>query len=301
MVLNNESVRIHYDGEGERIKSHQMKASFVSGSIKALEIIYLESYKEANHIYKSKINTEIMLEGGFCEGSLWWLMRLFNSESESQQPLQEKSIYSLVMESVNKVINLLKQMDLSTTEIVIKDTVEGYEVNIDGERVVINELQCAILTNAKIRSALSDLAMPLTEDGIDKLTISNGKTEEGTVLINKRDKDNLVIKRSHKHIVDEGIIDGFYYIDTLSYNPKSKWKLISKDNPSNNIKVSITDPKFLKNVSDNTESFSKDDLLEVKGVWYKEKTKLTGKVTVNYTITDIKDHIPAEDRQWKLI
>lgn len=280
MILNNESVRIHYNGEGERIKSHQMRASFVSKSINALEIIYLESYKEANRIYKSQINTEVMLEGGFSEGSLWWLMKLFSSETESQQPLQDKSIYNAVMDSVNRVINLLKKMDLSTTEIVIKNTSEGYEIDIDGERVIIDELQCAIITNTNIRVALSDLAMPLTEDGIDKLTISHGISEDQTIFINKKDKDNLVIKRRHK--------------------PKSKWKFISKDNPSRSITVLITDPKFLKRVSDSTETFSKDDLLEIKGVWYKEKTKLTGKLTIDYTVTEVKDHIPAEDRQWKL-
>nr|MVE71715.1 hypothetical protein [Vibrio cholerae] len=82
---------------------------------------------------------------------------------------------------------------------------------------------------------------------------------------------------------------------------KSKWKLISKDNPSVHITVSITDPKFLKRVSDNQEKFSKDDLLEVEGVWYKEKVKLTGKATVNYIVTKVKDHIPAEEKQWKLL
>lgn len=301
MILDNESVKIHYDGEGERIKSHQMKASFVSGSIKAIETIYLESYKEANKIYQSKISTEVMLEGGFCEGSLWWLMKLFNSESESQQSLQDKPVYSSVTNAVSRVINLLKQMDLSTTEIVIKNTSDGYEINVDGEHVILDELQCAILTNPKIRAALSDLAMPLTEDGIDKLTITDGSSKEPSVIVNKEQKENLIIKRNHKHIIEEGEIEGFYYIDTLSYNPKSKWKLISYDNPTISIIVLITDPKFLKRVSDNAETFSKDDLLEVKGVWYKEKTKLTGKCTDNYTVLEVKDHIPAEDRQWKLI
>ncbi|EGQ8503935.1 hypothetical protein GQ854_24270 [Vibrio parahaemolyticus] len=300
-LINNQSVKIHYDGSGKRIRSHQMKASYVSASIEGFDTIYREAYKEANRIYKSKINTEILLEGGFQEGSLWWWLKLFTSESESQQSIETVSVSRTVLNSIQYAINLLRQMDLTTTEIVIKDTADGFEVDIDGERVVLDELQCAILTNPKIRSAISDIATPLTEDGIDTLTIDHGISSCPKIQITKEDKNNLVLRRSHKHIVEEGEIFGFYYVETLSYNPRSKWKLISKDNPSNSVTVSITDPKFLKRVSDNQEKFSKDDLLEVEGVWYKEKTKLTGKATVNYTITNVKDHIPAEEKQWKLL
>lgn len=300
-LINNQSVKIHYDGSGKRIRSHQMKASYVSASIEGFDTIYREAYKEANRIYKSKINAEILLEGGFQEGSLWWWLKLFTSESESQQSIETVSVSRTVLNSIQYAINLLRQMDLTTTEIVIKDTADGFEVDIDGERVVLDELQCAILTNPKIRSAISDIATPLTEDGIDTLTIDHGISSCPKIQITKEDKNNLVLRRSHKHIVEEGEIFGFYYVETLSYNPRSKWKLISKDNPSNSVTVSITDPKFLKRVSDNQEKFSKDDLLEVEGVWYKEKTKLTGKATVNYTITKVKDHIPAEEKQWKLL
>lgn len=300
-LINNQSVKIHYDGSGKRIRSHQMKASYVSASIEGFDTIYREAYKEANRIYKSKINTDILLEGGFQEGSLWWFLKLFTSESESQQSIEKVSVSRAVLNSIQYAINLLKQMDLNTTEIVIKDTTDGFEVDIDGERVVLDELQCAILTNPKIRSSISNIAAPLTEDGIDILTIDHGISSCPKIQITKKDKNNLVLRRSHKHIVDEGDIFGFYYVETLSYNPRSKWKLISKDNPSNSVTVSITDPKFLKRVSDNQERFSKDDLLEVEGVWYKEKTKLTGKAIVNYTITKVKAHIPAEEKQWKLL
>ncbi len=299
--MNVQSIKIHYDGSGRRIRSHQMKAAYVSASIEGLETIYNEAFKEANKIYKSKINTEILLEGGFQEGSLWWFLKLFSSEAESQQSIEDKSLNFSVINSIQSAINILRQMDLSTTEILIKDTSDGFEIDINGERVVLDELQCAILTNPKIRSAISDIAAPLSEDGIDTLTIDYGVSSCQKIELTKEDKNKLIIRRSHKHIVDEGEVFGFYYVETMSYNPKSKWKLISKDNPSVHITVSITDPKFLKRVSDNQEKFSKDDLLEVEGVWYKEKVKLTGKATVNYIVTKVKDHIPAEEKQWKLL
>jgi hypothetical protein len=300
-LINYQSVKVSYDGKGERIQSHQMKASYVSSSINGLDIIYKEAFKEANKIYKSQIKMDTLLEGGFQEGSLWWLLKLFTREAESQISINKKSITNSVIQSIQSAINLLKQMDMSTTEIIIKDTNNGYEIDIDGEMVILDELQCAILTNPKIRAAISEIAAPLNEDGIDTLTIEHGAAICPNIKITKEDNKNLVIKRSHKHIIEEGEISGFYYVETLSYNPKAKWKLISKDNPTNNITVVITDPKFLKRVSDNQERFSKDDLLKVDGVWYKEKIKLTGKVSINYTVTNVREHIPAEERQWKLL
>lgn len=300
-LINYQTVKVSYDGKGERIQSHQMKASYVSSSINGLDIIYKEAFKEANKIYKSQIKMDTLLEGGFQEGSLWWLLKLFTREAESQISINKKSITNSVIQSIQSAINLLKQMDMSTTEIIIKDTSNGYEIDIDGEMVILDELQCAILTNPKIRAAISEIAAPLTEDGIDSLTIEHGISICPNINITKEDNKNLVIKRSHKHIIEEGEISGFYYVETLSYNPKAKWKLISKDNPTNSITVVITDPKFLKRVSDNQERFSKDDLLKIDGVWYKEKIKLTGKTSINYTVTNVREHIPAEERQWKLL
>ncbi len=155
--------------------------------------------------------------------------------------------------------------------------------------------------NPKVRAAISNIATPLTDEGIDSLVIDQGMNSQDRIEVKKGDESNLVIRRSHKHIVDEGKISGLYFIDTLSYNPKSKWKLIDKDNVNNSINVTISDPKFLKSVSQNREKFSKDDLLNIEGVWYKERTKLTGKATINYTVNTVKEHIPAEDRQWKLL
>lgn len=294
-------VKVYYNGQGDRIRSHQMKSYYVSESIEAFNTVYKEAYLEANRIYKSKISLETYLEGGFNEGSMWWLLKLFTSENESQQSLDNSGIKSRVFESVRYVFDLLKSIDLSTTEIVVQKTKDGYKVDVDGEPVLMDELKCAILTNPKVRAAISNIATPLTDEGIDSLVIDQGMNSQDRIEVKKGDGSNLVIRRSHKHIVDEGKISGLYFIDTLSYNPKSKWKLIDKDNVNNSINVTISDPKFLKSVSQNREKFSKDDLLNIEGVWYKERTKLTGKATINYTVNTVKEHIPAEDRQWKLL
>jgi hypothetical protein len=302
MALEEGTLKIHYDGKGVLLKQHQMKAKSVSKSILAIETIYVEAFKESNRIFKSKYSTEVFLEGGFQEGSLWWILKIFGKEDESQIRLENhKSGFSIISSALNKAVETLKVLSFESAEIVIRETEDGYEVDVDGENVLLNEVECAILTNEKIRSALSDLAKPLSDEGVDTLTIENYTNPEDSIKVNNSDKDNLIINRKHKYIVDEGKNEGLFYIETLSYNPKSKWKLVSHDDPTFTLSATIVDPIFLKRVSDNTEKFSKDDLLDVAVNWYKEKSKLTGNVTTTNTIVEVKNHVPFEDRQWKLL
>ncbi|WP_217648532.1 hypothetical protein [Halomonas sp. QHL1] len=174
-------------------------------------------------------------------------------------------------------------------------------IEVDGELVILDEVECAILTNEKIRSGFSDLAFPLENNGIDSLDIDNVTNSDFSLHIDKESCRKFIVRRRHKHIVGQGESRGFFYVDTLSYNPKSKWKFVSKEDPGFSFSAIITDVLFLKRVSDNSEKFSKDDLLEISFSWYKEKSKLTGKVSSVYTVDEVKNHIPVEDRQWKLV
>ncbi len=301
MLVNEGTLKVHYDGDNEHLIQHQMNAKLVSKSINAVDVLYCEAFKEINKIYKHKVETEVFIEGGFQEGSLWWLCKIFGIEREQQQDTNDKSSYSLVSVAIERVISLLKLIPIEQVEIIITETIEGYELIVENEKVVINELECAFLTNEKIRGAISDLASPLNENGIDTLTISDFSHSENTIKVSNLDKHNLIVKRKHKQIVETGTICGLFYVEDLSYNPHSKWKLISESNPSYSINAVITDPTFLKAVADNKEKFSKDDLLNIQGTWYKEKAKLTGKITSTYTIIEVKEHVKYEERQWKLL
>jgi len=301
MLANEGTLKVHYGGDNDHLIHHQMNAKLVSKSINAVDVLYCEAFKEINKIYKHKVETEVYIEGGFQEGSLWWLCKIFGREAEQQNNTNDKSNYSLVSLAIEKVVSLLKLIPIEQVEIVITETNEGYELVVDNEKVVLDELECAFLTNEKIRGAISDLASPLNEKGIDSLTISDLNYSERSINISNSDKHNLIVKRKHKQIVETGTVEGLFYVEDLSYNPRSKWKLISESSPTYSISAVITDPVFLKAVADNKEKFSKDDLLSIKGTWYKEKSKLTGKINSIYTIIEVEEHVKYEERQWKLL
>ncbi|MCD9520271.1 hypothetical protein C9J20_09095 [Photobacterium phosphoreum] len=293
---------VHYDGNGERITQHQMDGAQVSQSIMALVTLYNESFKEANKIYRTNITSQVYVEGGMEPGSIKWLMRLIANDTGSQIQLEENTpLKKRVLHSISKTIELIRNMDLSTTELVIHENSTGYSIIIDNELVDIDEMQCAILTNDKIRGALASLAAPLDGNELDTLTISSLDTTVSDFRITAEDRHKFIQRRKHTKIIADGEFSGFYFIDTLSYSPNSKWLLINKDNPKDSINGLIVDTIFLARVSENKETFSKDDLLEVSGKWYKEKTKLTGKSKTTYLITDVRQHISAGDNQWELI
>ncbi|WP_417506396.1 hypothetical protein [Marinomonas gallaica] len=301
MTVENCAIKVSYDGVGSHIKLHQMKASSVARSIGALEAIYTEAYRESNRVLKSNVQPNVLIEGGFKEGSLWWLIKIFTDSSEYQTNIDKNVSFKFVSRALKKVIGIIKSLPKDDAQIVIREVENGYKVEIDGDAVILDEVECAILTNEKIRKGLSDLVSPLSNEEISTLDLEYIDNPDLSVKIGEDSKSAFLIKRSYTHIVDEGSAQGFFYVDTLSYNPKSKWKVVSSVDPKFSFSALITDTEFLKRISDDAEKFSKNDLLEIEYSWFKEKVKLTGKVKSSYLITKVKDHISEGERQWKLV
>lgn len=301
MDISEVKLEVHYDGEGELIQQHKMKARNVSKSIQALETLYLEAYKELNNVLQANIDSEVYVDGTFKEGSLWWIIEVLQKQTEAQSQLGKTPDFSIVSRAIYRVIEVLKRISPESSEILISETPDGYTLEVDNEKVVLDEVECAILTNEKIRSAISDLAKPLEEEGVDSFSILNGNTPQNDIMVTNDNKKNLLIKRKHKHIIDQGKIEGLFFIETLSYNPKSKWKLISANDSSFSFSANIEDPVFLQSISENEESFSKDDILKISGTWYKEKAKLTGKIKTVYTILSVDEHVPVNTKQGRMI
>ena len=303
MFLEENTLKISYGGEGERIKSHQMPASFVASSILATEALLKEAQNEANRIYRIKTSTEVCLDGAFNDGSLWWLLRVFGKANEQQEDIDEKTSFHSILSAICKVVDVLKLLPLEEAEIIIKQSdATGFEVEIDNERVALDELETALLTNPIIRESISNIVSPLSDEGISEVTLNSEEDRANSITITEADKQALIVKRGHRQIIDEGSRKGFYYIDTLSYDPKNKWKVIPSEKPKQKpISVSIVDGKFLKDVSEGIERFSKNDLIEVDLSWIIEKDKLTGKNRSTYTIKNVIQHVPANIKQQDII
>lgn len=301
MIAFEDSITVHYDGKGEKISRHLMDGTKVAKSMGAMVTVYDEAFKEANSIYKSAVESNVYVEGAVEGGSIKWLMKLFTTEEESQTELgASSSIHERVLSSIREVVSLIKEFDPSTTDLTIVEDTDSYKVSVNGEMVEVSDLACAILSNHKIRKALGDLAEPLDDKELDTLTISTDNNTFKELKISADERMKFVTKKQHTKIVASGEFDGFYYIETLTYSPNGKWVLVNKDNPKDKVSGVITDTTFLKRVSENTERFAKDDILEIHGEWFKEKKKLTGKPRTTFIITEVRDHKPASNKQWEL-
>ncbi len=298
-------LNISYDGDGEHIQNHQMNAKYVAESLLALNNLYFELFKESNIIHNDNIKIDVLLDAGenlytFEAGSLKWLLRLVGKQPESQTHLDKTQPFHEALRALKNVVDLLKRFRHDDASIEIKKEQEGYSVKVDGQIVTIKEIEYAILSNEKVRMSLSKIVEPLIYDGIDNFTLTSGSKAD-SFSINKGDANNLYVSRSHKTILEEGEFEGIFYIETLSYDPEQKWKLVSKTDKSKKISAIIADTAFLKRVSMNQERFSKDDLLNVKVTWYSQKAKYTGKAVYTYTIIDVLEHIPVRGSQGRLL
>jgi hypothetical protein len=299
-----EFLNISYDGDGELIVNHSMDSQLVASSILALNSIYKEAFSEARKIYNDKLDVTLYLDAnkdseGFEKGSLKWLLRLVGLQSETQTNIENVVYFKKVQQAIVKIVEVLKRLHFDDAVIKITQTKDGYELEIDNENVLLDEIEYAILSNENIRVGLAKLSEPLLKDGIE--TFDLGSNSDGSFSINKEEAKNLYIKRSHKTILDEGQFEDVFYIETLSYNPEAKWKLISTTDKKKTISATIIDTHFLKRVSLNQEKFSKDDLLKARISYYAQKAKYTGKTVYTYSIIEILEHIPVSGDQGKLI
>ncbi|WP_217648533.1 hypothetical protein [Halomonas sp. QHL1] len=101
-------IKVRYDGDGGMMNNHQMNAGDVARSIKAMEIIYVEAFRESNKIFKTNINAEVILEAGFQEGSLWWLLKMIGKSNEEQKAFGSKTSFLAISEAIKKYSKLLK-------------------------------------------------------------------------------------------------------------------------------------------------------------------------------------------------
>lgn len=299
-----ELLDITYDGNGELILNHSMNSEFVASSILAINSIYKEAFSEASKVFNDKFDITLYLDAnynseGFEKGSLKWLLRLVGLQNETQTNISKSSSFGRVQQAIVKVVNTLKRLRFDDAVINITQTKDGYILDINGEAVVLDEIEFAILSNENIRIGLAKLSEPLLQEGLEKFDL--GTNEQQGFSINKDEAKNLYIKRSHKTIMDEGEFEDNFYIDTLSYNPEAKWKIISTTDKNRSISGVITDTKFLKRVSLNQESFSKDDLLKARVSYFAQKAKYTGKTVYTYTIIEVLDHIPVSGGQGYLL
>lgn len=299
-------LNINYDGNGELISSHQMDSELVADSLKAINVLYKQSFMEAQKLLNDRLDISLFVdarkhEQTFQEGSLKWLLRLVGSQPESQSNLgQDIPTFFRVQQAIKNTIQILKRFRYDDAVIKVNQTRDGYSIEVDGESVSLNDFEYALLTNEEIRKAISNLSQPLLVNGIDSFSLSSSSLSDG-FSISREDAINLVVHRQHKIIVDEGEFEDTFYIENLSYNPESKWRLISTKDKNRAVSGIITDSSFLKRVSLNQEKFAKDDLIRAKVNYILQKSKLTGNTVYTYTITDILEHIPVRGSQGKLI
>ncbi|WP_305421007.1 hypothetical protein [Photobacterium leiognathi] len=299
---NCESIEVHYDGQGQDIKSHLMPSKLVSQSVCAFDILYKEAFKEANKIYNTKLEANTYIQGGFEAGSLKWLQKIVSKQNEEQLLIddiaEEGSFKDKITKAITEAIGFLSRISSDMPEIRFKETKDGISILVDsnGTYEPTNELVCALLTNKKAKKAISDLSQPLKVDGIDSLTITGcGRSADSPkVKILKASVDNLTTTKHYSSVVEEGSFSGLYKAEDLSYNPENVWKFVSIERPSDSFKAKILDDLFWQEVASRKQKFVFEDVMRIEGTWTKTRKSMTGNSSTIYVINKI-EHFDKDD------
>ncbi|MDO6512594.1 hypothetical protein [Neptuniibacter sp. 2_MG-2023] len=209
----------------------------------------------------------------FQAGSFGWDFRILtdiagrtaNFFTKAQTELAKK--FGLQTSIFVELAQLIKRINRHEIEIK-RDTQGNYSILFNGEEVKIEAYQAELLANDKVQSAMKRVVGPLHREGISNFGITdNIEHNKDSVLTIDEGDEARSFKGSSGAIIsriEEAEREVAFFIDTLSYNPASKWKLVSEDiNEGKPISVTIKDAEFLTRVAEHNEAFAKNDVLIV--------------------------------------
>lgn len=295
---------VYYDGEN--LEEHVMDARSVAKSIDSFVTLFSEINKTV-HSEISRPSIKLQLIGtnhtnpeAFEAGSFGWNFK-FISDTTGKAAELVKVVASKASQKYgepaaifSELCELLKKINGRDIEIQ-RDKEGTYTLKIDNESIEIDEHKASLLANDKIQDAMKKIVSPLHTPGINKFGISDTVHDKENSLVTvstgeeansfKGSKASLIPKTQD---IERDIP---CYIDTLSYNPTSPWKLVSEQiNDNKPFTVTINDAAFLNRVAAKDEPFAKSDILIVRLYEKHVYNPVSGKVKSTYIVQEVLEH-----------
>lgn len=308
--MEQHSFSVFYDGDN--LSEYAMDAKSVANSISA----FVTTFEEINKtVFSDEERPALKLQivgahaahpEAFQAGSFGWDFRVLsdiagktaNFFTQAQTELAKR--FGLQASIFVELAELIKRINGHDIEIK-RDTQGNYSVLFDGEEITIEAYQAELLANDKVQSAMKKVVGPLHRDGISNFGITDNieRKAESVLTIDEGDEARSFKGSSGAIIprIEEVERDVAFFIDTLSYNPTSKWKLVSEEvNSGKPISVTINDAEFLTRVAEHNEAFAKNDVL-IATLYQKMVTHgLEAKKATSYTITRVIEHKTASQQ-----
>lgn len=295
---------VFYDGES--LGDHVMDAKSVAKSISSFVDLFDEINKTL-HTEGARPNIRLQLIGAhskqpeaFEAGSFGWNFR-FISDSAGRAVDLIKSVvvdgektYGLPAAIFAELSQLIKRINGREIEI-HRERTGKYTLKIDNEIIHIEQHQALLLANEKIQEAMKKIVSPLHNPGISTFGISTSIQHKHDALVTITEGDEAMSFKGNKAALiprtETSERNVACYIETLSYNPKNPWKLVSEHvNDNKPFAVTIIDASFLNSVAENNKSFAKSDILVVRLHEKRVYNPVSGTVKTTYIVQEVLDH-----------
>lgn len=160
-------------------------------------------------------------------------------------------------------------------------------VEVDEEHKVVEDKVLDLYQNLKVRKSLDIvIRKPLEKDGVEEFAIKY-KEEEFTT-VNKEESKFFKTPDVSDELLKDDVREVFLTALSVSFIEDNKWRF-TDGNVS--FFASVRDEKFLSDVEQNKDSFSKDDLFKVK---LREKQWIADNgIRTEYEIVEVINHRSA--------
>lgn len=289
--IETQKLSIRYDAKGSSLENHKIDAISLANSILGLTTMIKEADREIN----KKTSLDVYVSAPAKEGSVIIDFLITGAATYGMSVLKYLGLSvasaQIVKGSALAIAKRIK--DKPVLSVIKKTGSDEVELELEGERIECDENVAKLVTNSRIRKAMSDLiAKPLSgkKDASFKVILNDQETIQFT---NEATQDFTPI--SAKPVLEDPIskvITAEVKLTQISFTSKNNWRMFY-DNAERN--VSINDEAFLDKVRNSSQSFQEGDMFKVELEIVQKILPKT--VRTDYTIKRVLRHRVSADRK----
>ncbi|MBB3103761.1 hypothetical protein [Azomonas macrocytogenes] len=287
-----EKFSISYDADEGDLNNHEIGALALGRSILGVN----DAVSQANALINKGAEVKLKVSAPVREGSIIVDFLLLASTPNALALLKylgfSGAVGAVAGGSLIEVVQKLKNRKVAKVTIEAESNVAVIEV--DGEKIECDKYVAQLAVDKKVRDSLHNVI---------QAPISGKKNAKFKVL-NEQEIEVLVIDEAVAHSFSPLPVGSLeseeitketttVYFVQVNFNSKRGWRIKLADGQE--YAVELNDNKFMANVNQNKQTFSKEDLFEV--ILEKRSLYRQTRSSYQYTVVEVTNHFTDKDRR----
>jgi hypothetical protein len=286
-----QKLSIRYDAKDSSFEKHKIDAVSLGNSILGLTTMITEADREIN----KKTSLEVFVTAPVKEGSVIVDFLISGAAEHGLEVLKflGLSISTGFVSTQSALAIATRIKDKPVLSVVEKIGSDEVELELDGEKITCDKNVAKLVTNGKIRNAMSDLiTKPLSNKNDTSFTVMVNDVKTFQVTNEATQDFTPLPARPIQEDSTPEVITAEVKLTQINFTSKNNWRMIYNDVERN---VSIDDEVFLDKVRNSTQSFQEGDMFNVE--LEIAKKILPKSIRTDYTIRKVLRHRVSADRK----